>query len=178
MATRKKVSKGRGGSSGSANPRNDREATEKQHDDAMRVLRAEYYGGVRSLTQELARAIKDGEITDEESMQEWVHQSVDGSYWVIYTHANFQVLMCSDNHDAYSEDFGDPPIEQNPPHGSTINWAALAFAAMKRDVEQQIDAEGVAVPEEGGLEERRRRPLPSTPSPLERKRRRAPSRRR
>ena len=175
MATRKRQSapKGRGGSSGGGNPRNSREISETQHDDAMRVLRAEYYQGVRSIAEALAQRVKDKDFgsASQDEWQDAIDQAVDGSYWVIYTHANFQVLMCSDNHDAYSEDFGEPPVS-----GNDINWAALAYAAMKRDVQQQIDAEGVE-PDWSNMEERRR-PLPSTSSPLDRKRRRAPARRR
>lgn len=149
MATRRRSApKGRGGQSGGANPRNDGRITEGQHDEAMRVLRAEYYQGVRSIVHEAARAIKDGEISNDSELSDWIHQTVDGSYWVIYTHANFQVLMCSDHHDAYSEDYGEPPVQ-----GDSINWAALAYEAMARDVQEQMSAEGVEV---GALEERRR----------------------
>lgn len=133
QAKRKTPAKGKGGSSGGANPRNNKQDTEAQHDDAMRVLRAEYYAGVRGLAQEVASRVAEGQ---EES--DVLHEVVDGSYWVIYTHANFQVLMCSDHHDAYSEDFGEPPVS-----GNDINWAALAYAAMARDVSEQVQAGGV-----------------------------------
>jgi hypothetical protein len=133
-------------------PRNDGRITEQQHDDAMRVLRAEYYQDVRGIAEELVNRVKDGEITDQDGFEQAIHESVDGSYWVIYTHANFQVLMCSDNHDAYMEDFSSVPAE-----GDSLNWAALAFAAMERDVRQQIDAEGIE-PDWSSLEEARRRP--------------------
>lgn len=128
MAKRKTPAKGKGGSSGGG-----KQDTEASHDEAMRVLRKEYYDGVRGLAQEVASRVKDGD--DENDV---LHEVVDGSYWVIYTHANFQVLMCSDHHDAYSEDFGEPPVSDN-----TINWAALAYAAMARDVSEQVQAEGV-----------------------------------
>ena len=146
MAKRKTTpAKGKGGSSGGGNPRNKKEDTEAAHDDAMRVLRKEYYDGVRGLAQEVASRVKDGE-----DYSDVLHEVVDGSYWVIYTHANFQVLMCSDHHDAYSEDFGEPPVS-----GNDINWAALAYAAMARDVSEQVQAEGV--------EEAPRRALRSPP---------------
>lgn len=133
MATRKRTPKPtRGGQSGGANPRSSREISEAQHDDAMRVLRAEYYQGVRSIAQDVIERVKEGE---EES--DVIHEAVDGSYWVIYTHANFQVLMCSDHHDAYSEDFGEPPVSDGD-----INWAALAYATMARDVSEQVQAGG------------------------------------
>ena len=165
MATRKRNApkgkpKGSGGQSGGGNPRNDGRITEQQHDEAMRVLRAEYYQGVRGISQDIADRVKDGEISSQGDLQQAVEESVDGSHWVIYTHANFQVLMCSDHHDAYSEDFGQPPVE-----GDDIKWAALAYAAMMRDVQEQMSAEGVEINED--LEERRgsrsveaNRPLP------------------
>jgi hypothetical protein len=138
MAPKKRKSpapKTRGGQSGGGNPNNnDRGITETQHDDAMRVLRAEYYQGVRGLAQEVAERVKD-EGGDQHDI---LHEVVDGSYWVIYTHANFQVLMCSDHHDAYSEEFGEAPVS-----GADINWAALAYATLARDVSDQVGAEGL-----------------------------------
>jgi hypothetical protein len=165
MATRKKSApkgKGRGGQSGGANPRNDGRITEEQHDDAMRVLRAEYYQGVRGISQDLADRVKDGELNTRDSLEQAVHESVDGSYWVIYTHANFQVLICSDHHDEYMEVTGEPPVD-----GESINWSALAYYAMLRDVQDQMSAEGVEIDENEDLEERRRgsrRRPPSGPS--------------
>jgi hypothetical protein len=155
MATRKRRStpKGRGGSSGGGNPRNDGRITEQQHEDAMRVLRAEYYQGVRGIAQEVANLVKNEGMDEGDAL----HQTVDGSYWVIYTHANFQVLMCSEHHDAYSEDFGEPPVT-----GSDINWAALAYAALARDVSEHVGA--------GDLEESRRRPRRTGRPPARRRR--------
>lgn len=152
MATRKKGTRGlikrhapkdpkptRGGQSGFGNPHhsgardpNPERSREEQHEDAMRVLRAEYYQAVRGLAQEVVRREKDGE-----DLNDVIHEIVDGSYWVIYTHANFQVLMCTDHHDAYMEDFGDVPVEGR----DGLNWAALAYAALARDVAEQLDAE-------------------------------------
>jgi hypothetical protein len=132
MAPKKRTTKPtRGGSSGGGNPRNGGRTSEEQHDDAMRVLNAEYYEGVRGLAQEVDRLIKDEGMDEGDAL----HQVVDGSYWVIYTHANFQVLMCSSNHDAYTEDFGDVPMQ-----GRDVNWAALAYAAMAQDVSERLNA--------------------------------------
>ena len=120
---------------------------ERAHDDAMRVLRAEYYGGVRGITEDLKARVASGEIASEDALNDAVHQEVDGSYWVIYTHANFQVLLCSDHHDASFEEYGEVPLATD----GNVNWAALAFAALERDVRDQMDAEDVRV-----VEERRR----------------------
>jgi hypothetical protein len=160
MATRRRTTKPtKGGSSGFGNPHhsgardpNPERTREQQHDDAMRVLRSEYYNAVLGLAQEVDDLVKNEGMDEGDAL----HQVVDGSYWVIYTHANFQVLMCSDHHDAYSEDYGQAPVD-----GGDINWAALAFAAMSRDVSERISAGGLQ-----DLEERRgsRRRPPSGPS--------------
>lgn len=142
MATkRRSTPKGRGGSSGGANPKNSREISEQQHEDAMRVLRAEYYSGVRGIVQNLKEALVRGEIDTEDTLNDRVHQDVNGSYWIIYTHANFQVLLCSDHHDAYENNYGEAPVE-----GSSIKWAALAYAAMEQDVRELMEAEEVRAP--------------------------------
>ena len=168
MATRRRATpKGTGGQSGFGNPRNDGRITEEQHDEAMRVLRAEYYQGVRGISQDLADRVKDGELNTRDALEQAVHEAVDGSYWVIYTHANFQVLICSDHHDEYTEVTGEPPVDNG-----SINWSALAYYAMMRDVQDQMSAEGVEINED--LEERRRpvRRGPPTPHPRARVRRR------
>ncbi len=144
--------KGRGGSSGGANPRNDGRITETQHDEAMRVLRAEYYQGVRGLAQEVIERVKTGE-----DMNDVIHETVDGSYWVIYTHANFQVLLCSDHHDAYAENYGGAPERFQTGGGSEVSWAALAFAAMEQDVREQISSERFDSEEEAPPRPARRR---------------------
>jgi hypothetical protein len=131
---------------------------EQQHEDAMRFLRQEYYGGVRGIVEDLKARVASGEIASEDDLSDAVHQEVDGSYWVIYTHANFQVLLCSDHHDAYFEEYGEAPIVDG-----AINWAALAFATLERDVRDLMGAEGVEV-----VEERRRQarePVPSRAAP-------------
>ena len=62
------------------------------------------------------------------------------------------MLLCSDNHDAYNDAFGEAPVQDG-----NINWMALAFYAMETDVRQQIDAEGIE-PDWSSLEESRRSP--------------------
>lgn len=145
MQARKKTTGRKKSQSGGAGPKGGN--PEAQHDEAMRVLRAEYYQGVRDIAEELAAGVKRGDITSQDDWETQLHQAVDGSYWVIYTHANFQVLMCSDHHDAYSEEYGQAPVE-----GDSINWPALAFAALDRDVRTLI-----SMPDFDDLNEARRR---------------------
>lgn len=171
MATRKRTTKPtKGGSSGFANPHHSgardpspKRTQEELHDDAMRVLRQEYYQSVLGLAQEVDRLVKDEGMEEGDAL----HQVVDGSYWVIYTHANFQVLMCSDHHDAYMEEYGDVPTEGR----DGLNWAALAFAAMERDVSERLSAGGL-------VEEARRAPRRGPPTQSVRARHRSVPRRR
>jgi len=122
-----------------------REVSEAQHDDAIRVLDREYLDGVRGIADELYERIKDGDIRSDEDWENAIDQAVDGSYWVIYTHANKQVLFLSDNADAYFDmGFGEPAGDEEG-----INWAKLAFFAMKADVLRLLDQQGVAHPWEG-----------------------------
>lgn len=111
---------------------------EREHDEAVRVLRAEYYQDVRDMVGNAMEEIRAGNITDREGFDEHINQSVDDSYWVIYTHANKQVIFVSDNDDAYVDEFGEAPVE-----GGDINWAAMAFAAMQRDVYDAVDDDEV-----------------------------------
>jgi hypothetical protein len=104
------------------------------------IKRAEYYGAVRSMAKEGADKARAGEFSDREELIEWVHESVDGSYWVIYTHANLDVLRYSDNDSAYSDNFG---AEGMTDKSGNINWAALAYAAMEQDVMEALSAEGI-----------------------------------
>lgn len=150
-----------------------RDITEQQHDEAVRVLRAEYYSAVRDIVDDAISQLKEGQIDrSREALDEYIWQSVDGSYWVIYTHANFQVIFVSDNHDAYMDEYGEPPIQ-----GGDINWAALAFGAMQRDVQDLLNAydddiEAILSGEEDLDEARRRRgPRASAPPPRRRPRR-------
>ncbi len=143
MATRKhKAPKAK------APTRSDREIREEQHDEAVRVLRAEYYQAVRSLVAELKAALDEGEIRDQDGWQQRIDETLDSSYWVIYTHANKQVVFVSDNADAYfDEGFGPMDASEG------IDWAALAVCALRADVQELISAEGIEPEWDGSFAE-------------------------
>lgn len=70
-----------------------------------------------------------------ESASEHADQSVDGNYWVIYTHAARKTLLFSDNEDAYFDDFG---YDLDTTAG--IPYSKLAYFAMRADVEEKLSA--------------------------------------
>lgn len=113
--------------------KNSDQVTEREVDEAIRIIKRDYYQDVKGLAEDLIEAIKDGEIEDTEELQERLREDVDGSQRVIYTMQNHLGLLASDNSDAYIERFGEAPIE-----GGDINYAALMAAAMEQDVLDEL----------------------------------------
>ena len=111
------------------------------HLEAVKILRQEYFDAIRAIGAELKGLLAAGEITSREDFDNRVHQAVDGSYWVIYTHAAQQVIFVTHNDDAYMAEY---PSEGLVSDGA-IDWAAIAYAAMARDLCEHLDAIGVNV---------------------------------
>ena len=115
------------------------EPTTEQVDDALRVLRAEYYTSVRSYAVMLADMIQSGEITDWEGLESRIHEECDNSSWVIYTGEVLKCLLVSSNRNAYVEDFGSGGLV----HDGFLNWAALAFLALQEDILEVLESLGI-----------------------------------
>jgi len=94
-------------------------AEEEKQKDSSR----EYWDTVNFIAEEAFKECKD----NESDAYEYIHESVDGSYWIIYYHANYKVMQYTDNDSAY-EDYGDLPKDWNT--ATTF----VAFCAMKADV--------------------------------------------
>jgi len=62
-----------------------------------------------------------------------VNESVDGSYWIIYTHAQLKVLQYTDNKDAINDVYGDT-LEGS---ADTI-ITQIAYFAMVQDVMDRL----------------------------------------
>lgn len=92
--------------------------------EAMRPIATQYWETVRDIANE-AHALPDGD--DRET---YIHETVDGSEWVIYTYAAQAVLLITDSQDAYAEEYGGDNVVSD----GTINWSVLAYAAMEWDV--------------------------------------------
>src|SRR6185295_17213 len=69
-------------------------------DEALRVLNHDYWDDVRGIVDDLGQAIRDGEITDEESFREYLDEITDGHQRVIYTHQARLGLCFTNNADA------------------------------------------------------------------------------
>ena len=63
-----------------------------------------------------------------EHMDEWLHETLDGSEEVIYTARSKAVLLASNNEDLYAEEFGEAPTGVH----------AQAFWAMRADIMERV----------------------------------------
>lgn len=108
--------------------------TSSDLDDAVRIIRSDYYSEVRGIADEIIEAVKDGEITTQDALEERLHQEVDGSGRVIYTFKSKLGLLVSDNADAYSEEYGG----EVPSAGGEVDYAILMAAALTADVREVL----------------------------------------
>ena len=99
-------------------------------DEAWRVVEHDYWDDVRGLVDDCKRAIKDGEVSSDEELNDYLHQSVDGTQRVIYTHQARVGLCCTENPDAYEDELGEKP--------PTVE-AAMYYALMA-DVQRRLES--------------------------------------
>ena len=113
--------------------------TDEQARDADRVLRAQYFQSVRDMAEELAEMCRSGEIADTEALDERIHEECDWSEWVIYTARALQVLRYSENASAGPEELGGDRFNWS----DGMHWSELAYWALRADLQEQLDAEGI-----------------------------------
>lgn len=96
--------------------------------------RHKYYSSVRDIAKDIISEQKRDPSLDE-SDQIW--ESVDGSYWVIYTHAAFATLWFSDNWLAVNDAIEEGLVTELESIEQFMTQAA--FFALKADVEEAIE---------------------------------------
>jgi len=115
--------------------RKKRQDFEEKAKEGIGAIERWYMHAVADLAHNILDDAKDREIEpDDDEFSDVVHEGVDNSQLIIYTHYNFWVLMASRNHDAYVEEFGTEGVATR----DSINWAGLAFAALERDVYDEL----------------------------------------
>jgi hypothetical protein len=124
----------------------DKGPSDDQVDDAMRVLRADYWHSIRSSAKALADEIRKGDLAPED-VYDHLHEYADGSYWTIYTHANYRAIMCSD-HDPWEdvEDSNGGMLSSKEANGQPL--AILAYHCVRHDTRDQLEAELGCAPED------------------------------
>jgi hypothetical protein len=121
----------------------DSRVTDSMREDAHRALRRDYWNDVcglaKNILEEARTRYKAGETDLREWAIEYVDECVDGHERVIYTGQAIETVLYSDNDGAYVEDFGADGLVED----GQINWSKLAWAALRRDVTEQLSAEGL-----------------------------------
>ena len=99
-------------------------------DDAVSVIHRDYFDDVLACIEEVKRAIKDGEITEQDEVYDFLHEMIDGHQRVIYTFRAKLGMLATENPDAF-EDLGmeNATIEQR------------MYCAMMQDVQDRMPDE-------------------------------------
>lgn len=107
--------------------------------DAVAIIQRDYYADVNDVADSIEDAIKDKEVTDRDGFEQRLDEEIDSHGRVMYTWQNRLGLLVSDNVDAYFEDYGS----EGACEGEAINYAKLMFAAMRKDVLEELERRDV-----------------------------------
>jgi len=90
--------------------------------------------GYWDTVESIAETIKE-ECKTMEDAYDRLHEEVDGNYYIIYTAANYEVMMNTHNDDAYFDQFGSH-IESD---SFSRLLSQVAYCAMYQDVVDELD---------------------------------------
>lgn len=116
------------------------QAMDATFDKAMSEVRKAYYSHVRDLAACVVEELRESGEKGEDA-REWLierlHETCDGDGWVIYTARAQMILLASDNESAYINDFGTEGVADET---GSINWSVLAYAALHRDIIEDLES--------------------------------------
>jgi len=114
-------------------------------DAALSFLRADYYEDVSGYADDIEREARERAKAGETDLREWlleyIHETVDGCQRVIYTGLAIETLLFSSNDSAYADDFGTEGMVKD----GAVNYSALAYCAVERDVIEELERRGLDV---------------------------------
>lgn len=99
-----------------------------------RITRSEYQEEIRSIADEAKKAV----VEEGADLHDWIHETIDGHQWVIYTAYNHEVLAVCSNPDAGVEEGlidANAAIKEG---GMSRLTAQLAYCAMEEDVMREV----------------------------------------
>ena len=113
--------------------------TQRQIEDALSVLRADYWEDVKNAAAALKEAIDAGEVTSREQADDYLWETVDGSSRVTYTRGAILCLLFSSNDEEGPSEFGGEQFIKD----GAVDYSGLAFHAFMADVREQAEREGL-----------------------------------
>ena len=91
-----------------------------------------YFATVEAIVEEAREAEEEGG-----DVEEFIHESVDGSEWIIYTHKAMKVLQYSDNDNALFDEVGVEGLKGVRSFSDVVT--RLAYFAMVQDVYDRLN---------------------------------------
>lgn len=110
------------------------ESAEDMLSRALSMARDAYARHVTDLVEDIVDAIKRGDIEDRDGLYTYVHETVDGDGWVIYTAKAQLVAMVSSNSEAGMEE----GLIDTRSFKDGIPWSQIAYCALERDVMDEL----------------------------------------
>ncbi len=105
-------------------------------DEAVSVIRRDYYSDVLSMAKDLAERMKAGEVDD---FEDALHEECDGCARVIYTFQAKLGLLASDNEDAW----------EDVDSGAVLTPEQRMFYALQADIRERLETSDVDPSEPG-----------------------------
>lgn len=99
--------------------------------EAFDVLNANYWADVRGCAADFLKQAKNGDFKNDEELTEQFQQYVDGAQNVIYTFWARITVLCTNNPDAYEDEFGEAPKDDSQ----------RAYASFMADIAAHPDME-------------------------------------
>lgn len=118
-----------------------REEGERAVQEAEGVLDRDYQEDVNGVADSLQEAIRDGEVTSSERLQDRLHEEVDGTQRVIYTHQAMLGVVASRNREAAWEE----GMAESLDFSDGIPWSQICYFAMQRDVVEELERRDIDV---------------------------------
>lgn len=109
--------------------------------EGLSLLRAWYQSEIEGLAGYFRDQIKSGHIEDRDSLDQEIHETVDGCGLVIYTGQAQATLLCSQN-DSVSVEEGLLDLGSSR---DGVPWSALAYGAVRADILEELERLGVDV---------------------------------
>lgn len=108
--------------------------------DAVSIIQQDYYADVKGAADDIVEYLKEQFEEDvrgeplREALIEHMHETIDAQSRVIYTFSAQLGLLVSENDGAYIEEYG----AEGAVTDGALNWSAMMFAAMERDVYEEL----------------------------------------
>jgi hypothetical protein len=107
----------------------------------------EYWAEVSSLCDDFAEEMEN---YDRDDWMQYVHETLDGHSFCIYTDESQDVMRHSVNSGRAAEDFGGDAVVQD----GQMNWGMMAFCALEADVYEEMHSRDIDINDDDEFGER------------------------